>query len=178
MRQDANVPTHLQRTKQILAAVVFGSLFWLGYHYIDTLNQTPHQPEPSGEPPVIQPLIKDYNPEDPLLEVKLSRDRERSREIEQIQELLEKLSLSDEVRQQAERELWRLTQSTIKESELESLLKANGFNNTLATIGPNLVTLIIADKIQSQQVKLIGQMAAEVTSFKIDQIQIVQRENK
>ncbi|HEY8462923.1 MAG TPA: SpoIIIAH-like family protein, partial [Bacillota bacterium] len=96
--------------------------------------------------------------------------------IEQIHEMLEKLNLSDEVRKQAERELWRLTQATAKENELESLLKANGFQNTLATISPNLVTLVIADKIQPHQVKLIGQMASEVTSYKIDQIQIVKRE--
>lgn len=176
MKPKLTVQSQFQKTKQLLAAVLFGGLFWVGYHYIDSLNQP--RPEPSGQshPPVLQPLVNEYDPDDPLLEIKLSRDRERSREIEQIHEMLEKLNLSDEVRKQAERELWRLTQATAKENELESLLKANGFQNTLATISPNLVTLVIADKIQPHQVKLIGQMASEVTSYKIDQIQIVKRE--
>lgn len=177
MRQEINAQNQLRKTKQLLAALVFGGLFWLGYHYIDSLNQPQPEPPVNEQPPVIQPPVKQYHPEDPLLEIKLSRDRERSREIEQIQNLLEKVDLSDEVRKQAERELWRLTQAAAKESELESLLKANGFKNALATISHNLVTVTIADKIQPQQVKLIGQIAAEVTGFRIDQVQIVNGEN-
>jgi stage III sporulation protein AH len=162
-----------QRIKTLGRALAFGGLFWLGYHYIETLNRPPAMPSVVLRPSPVLPVNRRYEMTDPLLEVKLSRDRERSREMEQIQTILDRQNLSSEVRQQAERELWRLTQTAVKEGELESVLQANGVKNNLAKITPNLVTVIIADKIDPEQVKLIGRLAAETTDYQLDQIRIV-----
>jgi hypothetical protein len=162
-----------QKVKQIVTAMIFGGLFWLGYHYIETINRPITKPMTLPAQPLTIPLPKQYQTEDPLLEIKMTRDRERSREIEQIHNLLDRLNLGIEVRKQAEQELWRLTEAVAKENELESLLKANGLKNNLVTLSPNLVTVIIADKIHPEQVKLIGQLAAEVTAYQLDQIQVV-----
>jgi hypothetical protein len=171
MNVDWGRQTQGRRTKQIVMAVIFGGLFWLGYHYIEILNRP--SAGPMAPPPHVLSGSKQYQVGEPLLEIEMTRDRERSREMEQLKHLLDRLNLGPEVRKQAERELWRLTAAAAKENELESLLKANGFENNLVTLSPNLVTVIIADKIHPEQVKLIGQLAAEITAYQLDRIRIV-----
>jgi stage III sporulation protein AH len=161
------------RIKKLWGVLAFGGLFYLGYHYIETVNRPPAIPSVVPKPSAVFPVNRRYEMTDPLLEVKLSRDRERSREIERIQAILDRHNLTSDVRYQAERELWRLTQTTVKESELESVLQANGFKNNLAQLTPNLVTVIIADKIAPEQVKLIGRFTAEITGYQLEQIRIV-----
>jgi phage terminase Nu1 subunit (DNA packaging protein) len=162
------------KTTRIVLAVIGGGLFWLGYHYIEVINRPIASPLPPRAAPAALPVSSArYQTGEPLLEIKLIRDRERSREIEQLHNLLDRLNLGAEVRRQAERELWRLTAAAAKENELENLLKANGVKNNMVTLSSNLVTVIITDKIDPEQVKLIGQLAAEVTAYQLDQIRIV-----
>jgi hypothetical protein len=172
MNADLGRQTQSRRTKQIVRAIIFGGLFWLGYHYIEMLNRPSAGPIAPPPHPVLSGP-KPYQAGEPLIEIKMTRDRERSREMEQLHNLLDRLNLGPEVRKQAERELWRLTEAAAKENELESLLKANGIENSLVTLSSNLVTVIIADNIPPEQVKLIGQLAAEVTAYQLDRIRIV-----
>ncbi len=155
----------------IIVFVVTG-LFCYGYNLVKPVETSP-------EPPIKEPaplnIPREYSPNDSLLDLKIERDRERSREIENIQELLDKIGLSDEVRKQAEEELWRLTQAAAKEHELENLLKAKGFTESLVTISQRLVSIVIAQKLQPAQVENIGELAAEVTAFNLEQIQIIER---
>lgn len=153
---------------------LFGIFFWLGYSHIVQVNAVKVQPPPVKEP--IPPKIpREYTPNDSLLDLKLERDRERSQEVEQVQELLDKVGLSDEVRKEAEQELWRLTQVASKEHELENLLVAKGFKNCLVTIGQRMVTVVVGAKLQPDQASAIGAMAAEVTAVGLDRIQVVER---
>lgn len=150
------------------------TLFYLGYRYIGALNQEEQVvPQPTSKPVVLK-VNPDYDEQDSLLEIKLSRDRERSQEIARIQELLERVGLSDQVRKEAEQELWRLTLATSKETELESLLKANGYQEVLVNISRKLITIVLPQKLQAEQVRVIGQVTAEVTGYSLDQIQIVE----
>jgi stage III sporulation protein AH len=130
-------------------------------------------------PPVKEPaplnIPREYSPNESLLDLKIERDRERSQEVEKVQELLDKVGLSDEIGKQAEQELWRLTQATSKEHELENLLKAKGFNDALVSISQKLVSIIVAKKLDIDEVRDIGQLAGEVTAFNLDQIQIVEK---
>ena len=124
---------------------------------------------------VPQKIPKEYNPGDTLLDLKIDRDREKSRDIETIKELLEKVGLSDKVRQEAEQELWRLTAATAKEHELESLLKAKGFRDCLVTIGGQSVTVIVGNKMNDAEVRSIGELTAENAALRLDQVRIVER---
>lgn len=175
MRPSIEPGNRMNKIKQLTVILIFAILFWLGYRYIHCLNVPPPDAPPVKGARPVMPEPRRYRVEDPLLEIKLSRDRERSREMERIQVLLDRLTLSSEVRKEAERELWQLTRTTAKENELENLLKANGFINTLATVHPELVTIIIADKIEPEQVKLVGRLAAEATSYSLDRIRIVRK---
>ncbi len=155
-----------------LFVLLFAALFYLGYQHIVTVNSV-------KIPPIQEPLPlkipRQYDPNDTLLDLKIERDRERSREVERVEQLLEKVGLSDEVRKQAETELWRLTQSSSKEHELENLLQAKGFTNCLVTIGQRMVTVVVPGKLQPDQAGVIGQMAVDITAFNPEQIQVVER---
>lgn len=161
------------KTWLIVLIPVFVVLFWSGYHYIVLLNsaQLPKSQAPIAS--VVLPLQS--NSSSDLLDLKIERDRDRSNEIEQIKDLLDKAGLSDETRKQAEKELWRLTQATAKEQELETLLKAKGYDESLVTISPNIVTIVLAGSLNSGEAAGIGQMASEVTSYPIDQIEIMEK---
>ncbi len=147
-------------------------LFAYGYYRVIP-TETPKLP-PVKEPSHLN-IPREYSPNDTLLDLKIERDRERSQEVEKVQDLLDKVGLSDEIRKQAEQELWRLTQTTAKEHELENLLKAKGFSNALVSISQKLVSIIIDKKLGVNDARDIGQLAAEVTAFNLEQIQIVEK---
>ncbi len=155
----------------LITLLVCGVLFWFGYRQAIGVNQDIIPPVKNPVPSV----PREYNPGDSLLDLKIERDRERSREVERIQSLLEKIGLSDQVRTEAEEELWRLTQSTSKEHELENLLMAKGFKECMVTIGRKLVTIAVTGQLQSVDVKNIAITAAEVTGYNLDKIQILER---
>lgn len=155
-----------------VTALLMMGFFAYGYYRVIPV-QTPKLP-PIKEPSPLN-IPREYSPNDSLLDLKIERDRERSQEVEKVQELLDKVGLSDEVRKQAEQELWRLTQATAKEHELENLLKARGFSNALVSISQKLVSVIIDKKLDVDDVRDIGQLAAVVTAFNLEQIQIVEK---
>jgi stage III sporulation protein AH len=161
----------------VMLVLVLAGLFSYGYHFAAVHGTV--STEAPKLPPVKEPtplnIPREYSPNDSLLDLKIERDRERSREVEKIQELLDKVGLSDEVRKEAEKELWRLTQATAKEHDLENILSAKGFRETLVSISQKLVSIVVAKKLQPDEVKDIGQLAAEVTAVNLEQIQIVDK---
>lgn len=156
-----------------IVLIGFIALFCLGYQWMATMNK-PEETHPPTEP-LPQKIPKDYNPGDSLLDLKIERDRERSQDIESMKNLLDKAGLTDKTRQEAEGELWRLTEAVAKEHQLENLLKAKGIHNCLVTIGQDLVTIVMEGKIQADQARSIGETAAEACSFRLDQVRIVER---
>ena len=166
--------TDKDRIYLFILLLLGSSLFYLGYQYIHHINQPAEVLREQPVKPVVLPT-NEYNPADSLLEIKLGRDRDRSRELERVQNLLEQIGLSDEVRKEAERELWRLTQSISKENELESMLKANGFKECLVTIGQKTITVVVSGKLNPEEAKAVGQVTTEVSGFGYDQIRIVEQ---
>jgi hypothetical protein len=154
---------------------LFCCLFILGYQYIGRVNRITPAPHIKVEKRAVLPVTPTYNPGDALLDIKMSRDRERSRELERIQGMLDQLGLSAEVKKEAETELWRLNQVTLKETELENLLKANGFVDSLVTVGQRFVTVVVAGRLKTEEAETVGNMAAEVTGFNIEQVRIVEQ---
>lgn len=155
-----------------ILVIISGIMFQYGYRQVSRANQSPIPPPVKNPVPSVP---REYNPGDSLLDLKIERDRERSREVERIQNLLDKVGLSDQVRNEAEAELWRLTQCTSKEHELENILRAKGFKECMVTISRKMVTIAIAGKLQADDVKNIATTTTEVTGFNLDQIQILER---
>jgi stage III sporulation protein AH len=159
-----------------VAVLVFACLFGFGFRYFVGLNISPPSTNPQvKEQPAPLKIPREYSPSDSLLDLKIERDRERSQEKERIEELLDKVGLTDDTRKQAEQELWRLTQTSSKEQELETLLKAKGFQESMVTIHPKIVTVVVAGQIDAGNAGSIGQMAANITGYGLDQVEVVEK---
>jgi len=158
-----------------ITLMVFAGLFGFGFHHILSVNAPLLNQNHELKEPAPLKIPREYSPSDSLLDLKIERDRERSQEKERVQELLDQAGLTDETRKQAEQELWRLTQAIAKEQELETLLKAKGFQESMVTINPKVVTVVIAGKIDAGNAGTIGQVAADVTGFGVDQIEVVEK---
>lgn len=152
------------------------TLFYLSYRYIHHLNQPPSVSLPVAQPLTTTGSLTQPNPAaDRLLGIKLNRERERSRDVERIQGMLIQDELSQTIRNEAEAELWRLTQVTAKENELEQVLKTNGFQECLVALGERSVTVVVASSLDAETARIIGELAAEVTGFNPSQIRIVEQ---
>ena len=158
-----------------LTILVFACLFGFGYRYYLAINTNASNPAPEVKEPAPLKIPREYSPSDTLLDLKIERDRERSQEKERIEELLDKIGLTDETRKQAEQELWRLTQAASKEQELETLLKAKGFQESMVAIHPKSVTVVVTGMIDAGNAGSIGQMAADVTGYGLEQIEVVEK---
>jgi hypothetical protein len=158
-----------------IAVLVFAGLFGFGFHYFLGLNTNVPSPNPEVKEPAPLKIPREYSPSDSLLDLKIERDRERSQEMERIEELLDKVGLTDDTRKQAEQELWRLTQAASKEQELETLLKAKGFQESMVNIHPKIVTVVVSGKIDAGNAGTIGQMAADMTGYGLEQVEVVER---
>lgn len=154
---------------------IFACLFGFGFRYFLAINTSGPSPKQEVKEPAPLKIPREYSPSDTLLDLKIERDRERSQEKERIEELLEKIGLTDETRKQAEQELWRMTQAASKEQELETLLKAKGFQESMVAIHPKSVTVVVAGKIDAGNAGSIGQMAADVTGYGLEQIEVVEK---
>ena len=163
---------HQNKIWFIAATLAFCGLFWVGYHQVIRVNKPLEAPKQELAPLKIP---REYSAPDSLLDLKMERDRQRSRETVRVQEIIEKIGLSDEVRKQAESELWRLNQVTSKEYAVENLLQAKGYPEALVTINTNLVTVVVKGKYKATEIGSIGQAAAEVTGYNLEQIEIVER---
>lgn len=159
-----------------LTLVLCVGLFWVGYRYIVNINQAEPRIAPRPIQAPVLPDLSKYDRYDSLLDLKMERDREHARAIERLQGILEKIGLSDQVRKEAEQELWRVTRVIGQEHELENLMKAKGFQESMVRMGESLITIIVSEQLQPEQARQIGQLASEVTTFNIQQIQIVERE--
>jgi stage III sporulation protein AH len=155
--------------------IVFACLFGFGFRYFLSVRSDTTSLIPEVKEPAPLKIPREYSPSDSLLDLKIERDRERSQEKERVEELLDKVGLTDDTRKQAEQELWRLTQATSKEQELETLLKAKGFQESMVTVHPKIVTVVVTGKIDAGNAGSIGQMAADVTGYGLEQVEVVEK---
>lgn len=112
----------------------------------------------------------------PPVEVDLSLERERGRS--RLKEELEKMLVTagDDLSVKIKNQLWELTLRAAMEKEVETLLAARGYRGNTVVIQPRAVTVVLkgAD-LASAQAAVIGQMAAEITGFPLEQIRIIER---
>lgn len=66
-----------------------------------------------------------------FVEYRLERDRTRSQRIDMLRETVNNPNLSNEIRKEANRELMSVFRTMEKEMELENLIKAEGFKDTV-----------------------------------------------
>lgn len=178
----------------LITILICVGMFWLGFLWVTQNNQPDNTLRDRKAPlteqrsassqtgtgrtapmPLPQKIPKEYNPGDSLLDLKIERDREKSRDIETMKELLDQVGLTDKARQEAEQELWRLTAAVTKEHEMENILKAKGLRDCMVTIGQQAATVVVGGKLKAEEARGIGELLAESSTLRLDQIRIMER---
>lgn len=82
-------------------------------------------------------------------------------------------SAQEGTRRQAQEKWLELSNKIEKEGELENLLKIKGFQDAIANVSPDSVSIVIyAPALRQEEVKIIRAAAEQVTKIKGDQIWI------
>ncbi|MDI3310188.1 MAG: SpoIIIAH-like family protein [Thermoanaerobacterium sp.] len=106
------------------------------------------------------------------------RDINRSRSLEALQEIVNNKNTSQETRDEAQKQIIKLTETNQKELILENLIKAKRFQDAIVLIDNNTANVIVqADKLSAQEVAKIQDVVSQQTGFPLDNIKIMNRMN-
>lgn len=106
------------------------------------------------------------------------RDVNRSRSLEALQEIVNNKNTSQTTRDEAQKQIIKLTETNQKELILENLIKAKGFQDAVVLIDNNTANVIVqADKLSEQEVAKIQDVVLQQTGFSLDNIKIMNRMN-
>lgn len=130
-----------------------------GYYNPDDLEETYFNFDPKEQPQAEETA----NFYDPLLEYRLSRDIAR----ENAKLDLEKLAYNGNL--DASLELLSQNKKVNQEEELESILKAKGYGETVISIEEGKV-LVVAKSLTKDKVEAIGEILFNMTTFNREQI--------
>lgn len=105
---------------------------------------------------------------------KTNRDKVRKEAIETIEETLKSDKLTDEDKKSALEKVEKISDDMQKESNIESLLKAKGFEKTLAVISDNEINIIISSEgLTTANTLQIQDIVTSQTKIDLSKIKII-----
>lgn len=106
-------------------------------------------------------------------EYRIEREKVRSRQIDLLDGMLAENQISIEQRDQLQRELITLVENIAKETELENLLKANGYLDAVVLLESNSATVVVPVTLSQSEAANIGQLVQRITNVALERITIV-----
>lgn len=108
-----------------------------------------------------------------LTDLRLAREKERSRLQERLEELL--ATAGEEKSKVIHDKLLELAQRTSMEREIEHLLKARGCKDVVVVAHDYSISIVIKGVgLDAAAVSTIGELVAEVTGYPLDRIRIIE----
>ncbi len=109
-----------------------------------------------------------------FVEYRLQRDRVRSKQIELLQQIVENPNSVAETRQEAQQKLLNITTHLEQELQLENMIIAKGYKDTVIFIQPAQVVCVINKKeLSKQDVTIIADILMNTTEQKEENIIII-----
>ncbi|HAA63745.1 MAG TPA: stage III sporulation protein AH, partial [Thermoanaerobacter sp.] len=91
-------------------------------------------------------------------------------------EIVENKNTSEATRDEAQRQIIKLTEITNQEMIIENLIKAKGFQDAVVMIDNGIVNVIVqADKLSEEEVAQIVEIVSRQTGVSLDNIKIMTR---
>lgn len=117
-----------------------------------------------------------FKPGDYFIEYRLQRDRVRSQEIKMLESIVDNPNSTAEARQEAQRRLLDITAEMEQELELEAVLEAKGYAETVVFIQKDQVTVVanIAD-LSPEEATRIADVVSRSTGKGLPDIVIIPR---
>ncbi|MCK8826633.1 SpoIIIAH-like family protein [Natroniella acetigena] len=111
-----------------------------------------------------------------FVEYRMERDQARSEQINLLREMINNPNSDDKLKVQAQERLLQITNNIEKEMEIESMIRARGYDDGLAFLHDNSIELIIATKgLQKQDVAKIGDIVSNSTGISLGNITIIEK---
>lgn len=122
----------------------------------------------------IETVDKKLSGENYFVNYRLQRDQFRQETKAMLLELLN--STVDKSKEQAQEKWLELSTKILKEGEIENLLKIKGFQDAVADVFPENVTVIVyAPSLTPNEVRIIQDIVIRVTKVRLDKITISAR---
>lgn len=104
------------------------------------------------------------------------REINRSRSLDSLKEIVDNKNTSQATRDQAQKQIIKLTEITNQEMIIENLIKTKGFQDAVVLIDNGIVNVIVqADKLSDQEVAQIQDIVSRQTGISLDNIKIMNR---
>jgi len=114
-----------------------------------------------------------------FVEYRLDRDRTRGKQIELLRKIIDDSNSVAETRQEAQEKIIQITNYLEKELQLENLIKARGFEDSVVFIQPQSVTAVInQEEFTRDELVQITDLITTVTGKSIENIFIVPNRSK
>lgn len=189
---------HGRRTAVLLILLaVIGITFWYSF-YLQNENSISEQPEQIAignedeeglsEPAVevlaggVQRTVSELDQNvvisvssvpTKFVEYRIEREKVKSRQLELLKSMLDNNMISQEKRSEIQTELYALLDNMVKETEIENLLKVNGYLDAVVLIENESVTVVVPVMLSKHEVEIIGNLVHRITDVRMDRITIV-----
>ncbi|GAB6099035.1 SpoIIIAH-like family protein [Halanaerocella petrolearia] len=111
-----------------------------------------------------------------FVEYRVERDQARSEQINLLREMINNPNSDKELKAQAQKLLLQITNNIEKEMEIESLIRARGYEDGIAFIHDDSVELVIASTgLQRDDVAKIGDIIVNSTGVSLQDITIIEK---
>jgi stage III sporulation protein AH len=159
----------------LFAAIVAGLVWYVGSKRAEFLKGPVVAPRvPAGEP-VSRALPAPES--DYFADSRVERERQRSQELERLREIVSGRDTDAQVKKEANQRLLALTQEAAKESEVEHLVKARGYEDALAFMGNGALVIVIrAREITQLDVAKISDIVTRLVNVKPEAMRVIARQ--
>lgn len=114
--------------------------------------------------------------DDYFSQAKLSREKAQDEATEEIAKILANTSATEAVHKDAVAKAAVITQNIIKQSDLETLIKAKGYSDCVVTLGNGQCSVVVKTKQNSQNDAVVIQdIVSGQTGLAFDKIRIIER---
>ncbi len=159
----------------VLMAVALGAAVWLNMNFSSKkyLGEATYVDNSKSEVIQTSANVKE-NTTDRFAQAVKDREKAYKTASERVEEMLDTDKLSDADKQSALAVIRELAERVEKESNIETLLKAKGFEKAVAVIGENNITVLVSsDGITTAQTMQIQDIITAETGISLGNIKIV-----
>ena len=108
-----------------------------------------------------------------FVEYRIERERIRSQKLDLLQAMRADGDLDSGRRQQLQGELIQAVNDIAKETELENLLRVNGFLDAVVLIENDTATVVVPVTLSRMEAEMIGELVHRLTNIRFDRITII-----
>lgn len=182
----------------MIVLVLIGVTFWVGFYGSDELrqaagdyyasdNEDAAEVEQDAEPAVdvFSSQLRTVSELDDgmfisvtsvptkFVEYRIEREKVRSQRLDLLERMLETAELDPDNRNKLQLELVGLLDNIARETELENLLKMNGYLDAVVFIENDSATIVVPVTLSSYEAEAIGEMVRRITNIRLDRITII-----